>query len=269
MLPDALNIAVLVSQGRHPVSGRARRAHQDACALELALCLPQALATNVRAIHAGDPGQEALRDYLGMGIDGLTVLSQTAEDDALAVLHPYLAEQRPDVLLTGVRAECGEGSGLLPYLLADRLDWPLVTGIAAIERIENGAASLLQALPRGQRRRVRVSLPFVASVESAAAEPRQVAFARARRGRITGLTPATEIDQARTEWTLSAARPRPKRLKVTTARTAADRLRQATAKAQGSTGQIIRDDPQAAAKAIYELLVEEGVLRNTQGTGRV
>ncbi|GAA3537745.1 electron transfer flavoprotein subunit beta [Zobellella aerophila] len=257
MQPDTLNIAVLVSQGQHPVSGRARRAHQDACALELAL----SLSGKVSAIHAGDPEQAALRDYLGMGIDGLTVLNQSADDDALTVLYPYLTEQQPDILLTGVRAECGEGSGLLPYLLAERMGWPLVTGIAAIESIEHDEASLLQALPRGQRRRIKVKLPFVASVESAAAEPRQIAFARARRGNIARLTQATEVDQARTEWTLSAAKPRPKRLKVATAKTAADRFKQATAKAQGGKGQIIRDDPQAAAKAIFELLVEEGVLR--------
>ncbi|OIN09171.1 electron transfer flavoprotein subunit beta/FixA family protein [Oceanisphaera psychrotolerans] len=261
MQPETLNIAVLVSQGQHPVSGRARRAHQDACALELALSLPQSLNGKVSAIHAGDPDQDALRDYLGMGIDGLTVLNQTAEDDALTVLYPYLSEQQPDILLTGVRAEYGEGSGLLPYLLAERMGWPLVTGIAAIESIENDEASLLQALPRGQRRRIKVRLPFVASVESAAAEPRQIAFAKARRGNIARLTPATEVDQARTEWTLSPAKPRPKRLKVSTAKTAADRFKQATAKAQGGKGQIIRDDPQAAAKAIYDLLVEEGVLR--------
>lgn len=265
MQPDTLNIAVLISQGQHPVSGRARRAHQDACALELAMSLneslPQSLHGKVSAIHAGDPEQSALRDYLGMGIDGLTVLNQTEEDDALSVLYPYLSEQQPDILLTGVRAEYGEGSGLLPYLLAERLGWPLVTGIAVIESIDNGEASLLQALPRGQRRRLRVKLPFVASVESAAAEPRQIAFAKARRGNIVRLTPATEADQERAEWTLSAAKSRPKRLKVSTAKTAADRLKQATAKAQGGKGQIIRNDPQAAAKAIYDLLVEEGVLR--------
>ncbi|WP_116473919.1 electron transfer flavoprotein subunit beta [Zobellella maritima] len=257
MQPD-LNIAVLVSQGQHPVSGRARRAHQDACALELGL----SLNGKVSAIHAGDPEQDALRDYLGMGIDGLTVLKQSAEDDALELLYPYLNEQQPDILLTGVRAECGEGSGLLPYLLAERMGWPLVTGIAAIESIENDEASLLQALPRGQRRRIKVKLPFVASVESAAAEPRQVAFAKARRGRIARLNPApAQSDLARAEWSLSPAKPRPKRLKVGTAKTAADRFKQATAKAQGGKGQIIRDDPQAAAKAIFDLLVEEGVLR--------
>jgi electron transfer flavoprotein beta subunit len=67
------------------------------------------------------------------------------------------------------------------------------------------------------------------------------------------------VDSAGWQW--QDARSRPKRLKVARAKTAADRFKQATAKAQGGKGQIIRNDPQAAAQAIYDLLVEEGVLR--------
>ncbi|WP_219899685.1 adenine nucleotide alpha hydrolase family protein [Zobellella taiwanensis] len=117
MQPEQLTIAVLVSEGRHPVSGRARRALQDACALELAF----ALGGELEAIHAGDPTRPALQDYLGMGLERLTVLRQGPDDDALAVLAPYLEEQQPDLLLTGIHAEQGEGSGMLPYLLAEHL----------------------------------------------------------------------------------------------------------------------------------------------------
>ncbi|WP_375055250.1 electron transfer flavoprotein subunit beta [Zobellella sp. DQSA1] len=259
MQPDhSLNIAVLVSEGRHPVSGRARRALQDASALELGF----ALGGKLEAIHAGSPAQPALQDYLGMGLNRLTVLRQGPDDDALELLAPYLNELQPDLLLTGVRAEQGEGSGMLPYLLAERLGWPLVTGIAAIELIDGDEVTLLQALPRGQRRRLSVRLPFVASVDEAAASPRQLAFAKARRGSISEQQPAApKPDADRAGWTLQDAKPRPKRLKVASAKTAADRFKQATAKAQGGKGQIIRNDPQAAAKAIYDLLVEEGVLR--------
>ena len=253
-----LNIAVLVSEGRHPVSGRARRALQDACALELAF----ALKGELEVIHAGDSTRSALHDYLGMGLERLTVLRQAEGDDALAVLAPYLDEVQPDLLLTGIQAEQGEGSGMLPYLLAEHLGWPLVTGIAAIEQIEGDQVTLLQALPRGQRRRLTVQLPLVASVDEAAASPRQLAFARARRGTISEQQPvAPQRDADSADWQWQHAKSRPKRLKVARAKTAADRFKQATAKAQGGKGQIIRNDPQAAARAIYDLLVEEGVLR--------
>ncbi|OXY82149.1 electron transfer flavoprotein subunit beta [Oceanimonas doudoroffii] len=258
MQPEHLNIAVLVSEGRHPVSGRARRALQDACALEVAF----ALGGELEVIHAGDPERPALQDYLGMGLPRMTVLRQGQDDDALSVLAPYLDERQPDLLLTGIHAEQGEGSGMLPYLLAEHLGWPLVTGIAAVESIEGDEVTLLQALPRGQRRRITARLPLVASVDEAAASPRQLAFARARRGAITEQLPVAPRRDAESHgWQWQDARPRPKRLKVARAKTAADRFKQATAKAQGGKGQIIRDDPQAAAQAIYDLLVEEGVLR--------
>ena len=53
-----LTIAVLVSVGRHPASGRARRADRDARALELALRLSPSARPLV--IHAGDPARAGL-----------------------------------------------------------------------------------------------------------------------------------------------------------------------------------------------------------------
>jgi electron transfer flavoprotein beta subunit len=46
-----VKVAVLLSVGRHPASGRTRRAPLDARALELALRLPDA---DISAVHAGD-----------------------------------------------------------------------------------------------------------------------------------------------------------------------------------------------------------------------
>src|SRR3546814_3084991 len=43
-------------------------------------------------------------------------------------------------------------------------------------------ALVLQALPRGQRRRLKVRLPFLATVDNAAPKPRQSAYGPARRG---------------------------------------------------------------------------------------
>ncbi|MCT7656431.1 electron transfer flavoprotein subunit beta [Oceanimonas sp. NS1] len=258
MQPEHLNIAVLVSEGRHPVSGRARRALQDACALEVAF----ALGGELEVIHAGDPERPALQDYLGMGLQRMTVLRQGQDDDALSVLAPYLDERQPDLLLTGIHAEQGEGSGMLPYLLAEHLGWPLVTGIAAIESIEgtrlpccrpcHGASA--GALLLGCRWwPVWMKPPPAPSARlcpgPAWSHHRAAAGGPASRRRKPWLAVAGRQAQAQAA-------------EVARAKTAADRFKQATAKAQGGKGQIIRDDPQAAARmSIYDLLVEEGVLR--------
>ncbi|MNQ78346.1 Electron transfer flavoprotein domain protein [compost metagenome] len=256
---DALKIVSLVSIGAHPTSGRARRADQDARAVELGLRL---VGPRLRVVHAGNPQEEALRAYLGMGLEEIVVLEQPKQADALPVLGDYLREAGAQLVLTGSQAETGEGSGLLPYLLAERLGWPLVVGLAEVEKVENGVAQVLQALPRGQRRRLKVRLPFLASVDNAAPTARQSAFGPARRGRIEAEDVELVEDVLFAEAQLQPARPRPKRLKVIKAKTGAERMKAATAKASGGGGQVLKDvSPQAGAEAIFKLLLEEGVLR--------
>lgn len=256
---NELNVVALVSVGAHPTSGRARRAEQDARAVELGLRLA---GSKLQVVHAGDPHAEALRAYLGMGLDELAVLEQGAGADALPALGAYLSNTGAQLVLTGSQAETGEGSGMLPYLLAERLGWPLVVGLAEVERVEDGFAQVLQALPRGQRRRLRVRLPFLASVDNAAPVARQSAFGPARRGQLRAEDVVVVEDALLGEAQLQPARPRPKRLKVIKAKTGAERMKAATAKASGGTGQVLKDlPPQAGAEAILKLLVEEGVLR--------
>lgn len=249
----------LVSVGAHPTSGRSRRAEQDARAVELGL---QLAGDNLQVLHAGDPHEEALRAYLGMGLAQIDVLEQPAGADVLGALGDYLRDAGAQLVLTGSQAETGEGSGMLPYLLAERLGWPLVVGLAEVESIENGSAQVLQALPRGQRRRLKVRLPFLASVDNAAPKPRQSAFGPARRGVLAAREVEIVEDDLFASAELQPARPRPKRLKVIKAKSGADRMKAATAKASGGGGQVLKDvSPQAGAEAIIKLLVEEGVLR--------
>ncbi|MDF3934604.1 electron transfer flavoprotein subunit beta [Pseudomonas citronellolis] len=254
-----LNIVALVSIGAHPSSGRARRAEQDARAVELGLRLA---GKRLQVLHAGNPQEEALRSYLGMGLDELAVLEQPAGADALPALVDYLDGAGAQLVLTGSQAETGEGSGMLPFLLAERLGWPLVVGLAEVEAVEGGSAQVLQALPRGQRRRLKVRLPFVASVDNAAPVARQSAFGPARRGFIEAHEVEVVEDDLLAAASLQPARPRPKRLKVIKAKTGAERMKAATAKASGGTGQVLKDlSPEAGAEAIFKLLREEGVIR--------
>lgn len=68
------------------------------------------------------------------------MLEQPAGADVLGVLGDYLRDAGAQLVLTGSRAETGEGSGMLPFLLAEKLGWPLIVGLAEVESIDNGTA---------------------------------------------------------------------------------------------------------------------------------
>ena len=253
------HVISLVSIGAHPTSGRPRRAEQDARAVELGL---QLAGDNLQVLHAGDIAEPTLRAYLGMGLAQLHVLEQPAGADALPVLGDYLQDAGAQVVLTGSQAETGEGSGMLPFLLAEHLGWPLIVGLAQVESIDSGVAHVLQALPRGQRRRLKVRLPFLATVDNAAPKPRQSAYGPAQRGELAAHEVEIETDELLADAVLQPAKPRPKRLKVIQAKSGADRMKAATAKASGGGGQVLKGlSPEAGAEAILKLLIEEGVVR--------
>jgi electron transfer flavoprotein beta subunit len=275
---DNVNITVLVSVGEHPLSKRPRRAEQDARALEIGLNVPD---TNLQVMHAGAANNvqtnTVLKDYLGMGLPEIKLLNIPHENDSLTALINTFDKNIPDILLTGIRAENGESSGMTPYVLSEKLGMALVPSITEILCINKtaGYAELLQALPRGQRRKISVKLPFVATVDMAAQAPRQSAFGAAMRGKITVIdTIAAPTDSAgsasispdltncetlQTEWKITPAQSRPKRLKIIKAKTAADRFKAATAKAQGGAGKVIYNN-QEAADAIFKMLKDEKVL---------
>lgn len=257
-----LSVVVLVSVGRHPLTARARRADQDARAVEMALTLSHA---NVRLVHAGHHGDDsdgALRGYLGMGFDAIGLVDQTPGADVIPALAGALRDAAPQLVLTGARAETGEGSGLLPYLLAEWLGWSVISGLAAVESVEHGVATVLQALPRGQRRRLRVRLPAIATVDSNAPAARQSAFGPARRGEFENHEIPSIADHTQADWHVQPARKRPKRLKIVKSASARDRFKAAAAKAEGGGGQVLSDvTPEQGAEAIFKLLRDEGVLR--------
>jgi electron transfer flavoprotein beta subunit len=253
-----IDIAVLLSIGQHRASGRRCRADLDGRALEMALQLKP--ETRLHGIHAGNPEEPALADYLGMGLESLTVLRQPPGVDVFPVLVEHLVGLKPGLLLTGSAAEIGEGSGLLPYLLARRLGAALLPAIAEIVSLDEGYLDALQALPGGRRRRVRARWPCVATVDRAAPAPRQSAFAKARRGRIIVLDhPAGPPETL--EARQIPARAKPRRLKIMTGLSAGERLRAATELQAGRSKLLIDPPPEEAARVIYEYLQAERIIQ--------
>jgi electron transfer flavoprotein beta subunit len=271
------DVAVLLSIGQHPASGRPRRADLDARALELALV--ECTGARLHAIHAAASTDldasfdAALRDYLGMGPGRMTVLAGGADVESALLAH--LRSLRPDLILCGAAAERGEGSGMLPYRLAEALGLPLVASVVSVA-LRGDTARVVQALPRGARRALRVSLPALLTVDRAAPPARMAAFGPARRAIVdvkvidpAAIDPAGADGQAGPVLQRQSdlpegcierpARARPRRLRTMGAGGASDRLRSIAAVRAGAGSRLQGLDPEQAAQAIWQFLQTEGL----------
>jgi electron transfer flavoprotein beta subunit len=253
---SGVRILTLVSVGRHPVTGRARRAALDARAVELGLRIPGAQQV---LLHAGDARAEVLREYLGMGVEAMHVVPCGPGDDIVPALRAPLATLRPSLILTGLRAEGAEDSGMLPYLIAQSLGWPIVAQVVDVAIGRDGKATVVQALPRGRRREIEVALPCVLAVGMGAPAPRPSAFVKARRGRIAEVSGAPVPDVRRDGWQESPARARSKRLRMPRGGSAAARQQAATVVVASGGAVLQPETPQEAARAILEYLQRAGV----------
>lgn len=198
-------VLVLAALGRNPVNGAARPNRDDLLALELGRGLG-----NVALLHAGNSAQGVLGDYLAYGATEVDVLTVIDGQDVASALAERAGGH--DLILTGTRAEGGEGSGLVPYLVAERLGWPMVAQALEI-RIAHGHAEVTQALPKGQRRHVRVRLPAVIAVDPKAPVTPRYAYARRAAGRVVRLDgeAAVPVESA---WRVEPATRRPVKFKA-------------------------------------------------------
>jgi electron transfer flavoprotein beta subunit len=259
-----LKVVVLLSVGRHPASGRPRRAPCDARALELALRLP---GSSLTGLHAGDPSEPALRDYLGMGLETLLVLALPTGHDPVSALAERLAALGPDLVLAGSSAEAGEASGMVPYMLAHGLGLPLVCSAAFVSAVDK-RLEIVQAIGAGGRRALALTCPALVTVGMAAPSPRAVAFGRARRARIEVAPTASTPDA----WPASV-QSRPWRVRPGfgsggTSQSARDRLRAATEMGAGHGRTVLNLEPADAAAAILAKMEMVGVGAGARATPR-
>ena len=99
-----LTIAVLLSAGRHPVSGAPRACPGDAVALAFARRLG---GDDLLALHAGSAHEPALRDYLALGAGRIEVMAVPAGSDVAVPFAKRLAGI--DLILTGGRIPLSHG----------------------------------------------------------------------------------------------------------------------------------------------------------------
>ncbi|MCB4770972.1 electron transfer flavoprotein subunit beta [Ancylobacter sp. Lp-2] len=250
---------VLLSDARHPVSGRPAPAPTELQAINLA----RSLADEVTGLHAG-PDAEAARGALGHGLARLEHRKILAGHDPLPSLVAAIGTEAPDLVLAGRRAGAGDQTGLLPYRLAEALGWPIVADAVALA-VEGGVLEVIQALPKGARRRWRLRLPAVVTVHPAAPAAASFALGAAREGQVETAIgiPAPPDEPAMEE---RPYRPRPRLIASAAAGAgAAERLRAAT-QAAGPGGRVMVDpSPEEAAQAILNHLRAIGILKPAAG----
>ena len=210
------SISVLVSIGRHPISGAARYCRNDAISLSLGLQLAESLSAHVDVLSATDFAKPdnpamaeylALSDYLALGAHEVKVVATEIGENIIPSLVKNINTSKPDLILTGSRAENGEDSGLLPYLIAEKLGLPIIANVLEIKLAETGL-EVLQFLPKGKRRRVAISLPALVVIHPLAPVELYYAASKKKTVEITWL-PSTDLPSRSNELLLHAISSKP------------------------------------------------------------
>ncbi|MFT4066477.1 electron transfer flavoprotein subunit beta/FixA family protein [Paraburkholderia sp.] len=259
-----MRVAVLVSVGRHPVSGVARYSRNDAAALTIALSLVRTHAATLDVLHAGDPSNPALSEYLALGARSVEVLETAADADPVAPLAARLRGY--DLILTGTRAEGAFDSGMLPYRVARALGLPLV-GAAVDLGVRDGCAQVRQFMPKGVRRRVEARLPALIAVHPLANAAPSYAYARLREGTIQRAgTPTANARCAdypdhtdhtgAPAWNIRAATTKPVRLAAAEKRSGHARMLSATTTESRGGSVVIEGSSVEKAQVILAYLRE-------------
>lgn len=249
-------VAVLLSIGRHPRSGWPRCAPLDQRAVEMALRQPDAARV---FIHAGDPNQPILREYLGLGVPELKVLAMPPGSDPIPALEGHLQAERPDLVLMGSRGDGGRDTGMVPYRLATALDLAIVPNVVDLAR-DGEHVVCVQGLPGGHRRRVACPPPAIVTVSPNAPKPRAVSRRLIRSGRITRIDPPAGCVIPDAAAILEPAAIRPRRLRDAGKGGFADRLRSITGASQAGGKTMTGLTAEEAAQRVMAYLADNGCL---------
>lgn len=248
----------------------------DAVALEIALRL-RSRGDAVHALTVGPVDAETvLREALAVGADSvLRVWDETQAATrptaaAMLLAAALRTEGLPDLLLCGWRSLAG-GSGKVPALLGEYLNWPVVTDITALE-IQAARVYFQRRLARGGRAEGEVTMPAVLAI---AAEDIRLRYAslpglmQAKRASIPvrhlpdlGLSPLDLHFPTSTVHVATPPRPRPRTVLIPDgAMSVDDRVSLIlSAGVTRKSAALVEGLPEAAADAIFAFLREHGFL---------
>ncbi|MET7244937.1 electron transfer flavoprotein subunit beta [Methylobacterium sp. EM32] len=262
-----MRIAVLLSAGRHPVSGAAVLPRLEAQAVRIAADLGEVYGLHTGGsaqafgLHAG-PDAAAVAEALGQGLARIEHVALAAGADPVPALAARLKETAPDLVLAGRRGQGGEETGMVPYALAAALDRPLIPDVVAVGA-DAGLWCLDRSLGRGARLRVRLRGPVVATVHPEAPAPLAYAFGRARRGTVDRFETVFDAGSAPAAVEERPYRRRPKLVRGAPAGgSPAERLKAATGESGAAAGGrlLVHPDPEEAAREILTYLRRIGVV---------
>ncbi len=252
----------------------------DAAALEMALRL-RTEADSVLALTVGPPETEAvLRDAIAVGADSVLRLWDESRTYSKPPMTSILlaaalrAEGLPDLVLCGARS-VDRGSGKLPALLGEHLDWPVVTDITHFE-LQQGNVRFQRRLARGARAEGEVILPAVLGIEAGLARLRHASLPGMMRAKQTPITVRHLADlglsaqdlsfPAATLHAVMPPRPRPRTIFIPDSSLPAhERIAQlVSAGVTSKTGKILeKGSPEEMADAIIAFLDEHGFLEES------
>lgn len=246
----------------------------DTTALELALRLagPQG---HISALCVGPPAADAvLRQALATGVTEVQRLwapflsLQAPAQTALLLAAAIQRGTTPDLVLCGARSS-DQGSGQVPALLAEFLDWPVVCDVTRIA-VEGDRVRVQRRLDRGAREELEVRLPAVLAVEAGIARLRHASLTglmRAERAAIPvselvdlGLEPADLAFPVATVRLVTPPRPRTRPIFTPdSSRPAHERITQiVTAGVTRKSGKVLEGPPAQMADVVVEFLRERG-----------
>ncbi len=248
----------------------------DAAALELALRL-RGDSDTVTVLTVGPVAAEAvLREALAAGADSaLRLWDETRTATKPAVTSLLLAaslrnEGLPDLVLCGWRS-LARGSGKIPALLGEYLDWPVVTDVTRME-IQAARVRFHRRLARGDRSEGEVTMPAVLAIAADGIRLRYASLPQlmqACRAAIPlrdlpdlGLSPLDLSFPASTVHAVTPPRPRPRTIFIPDSSLSPhERIGQIlSAGAAPKSNRVLEGPPEEMADAIIAFLQARGFL---------
>ncbi|HPF59939.1 MAG TPA: electron transfer flavoprotein subunit beta [Candidatus Competibacteraceae bacterium] len=251
----------------------------DESALELALRLrPPNGAVTVLSVGPVE-ADRLLQEALAAGADA----ALRVWDDALGSLKPIITtallaaalrmKELPGLVLCGGHS-VDRGSGTVPALLAEHLDWPVATDVTQFV-LQSGRIRVQRRLARGARAESEITLPAVLGLETGLAHLRQASLPSLMRVKHTpiplygledlGLSPQDLHFPAMTLHEIMPPRPRAQAMFTPDASAPVpERIAQImSAGAAGKAGKVLDSGtPEQQADAIIEFLHQRGFLEH-------